>query len=68
MHNYFEPVLGPRFVIESQIVKERGRTVFVETRFHGAVRGRSSSRPGELLVFALTTMRRVALSRTLGDA
>lgn len=58
--DYFEPVLGPRFVIESQVVKERGRTVFVETRFLDA--------GGELLVFALTTMRRVALDRPLGDA
>lgn len=58
--DYFEPVLGPRFVIESHIVKERGRTVFVETRFLDPA--------GELLVFAVTTMRRVALSRTLGDA
>jgi acyl-coenzyme A thioesterase PaaI-like protein len=58
--DYFEPVLGPRFVIESELVKERGRTLFVETRFLDA--------QGELLVFALTTMRRVALSRSLGDA
>jgi acyl-coenzyme A thioesterase PaaI-like protein len=58
--DYFEPVLGPRFVIESHVVKERGRTLFVETRF--------LDERGELLVFAVTTMRRVALSRTLGDA
>lgn len=58
--DYFEPVLGPRFVIESELVKERGRTLFVETRFLDPA--------GELLVFAVTTLRRVALSRTLGDA
>jgi acyl-coenzyme A thioesterase PaaI-like protein len=58
--DYFEPVLGPRFVIDSHLVKERGRTLFVETRFLDTA--------GELLVFALTTMRRVAPSRTLGDA
>ena len=58
--DYFEPVLGPRFVIESELIKERGRTLFVETRFLDA--------QDELLVFALTTMRRVALTRDLGDA
>jgi acyl-coenzyme A thioesterase PaaI-like protein len=59
--DYFEPVVGPRFRIQSELMKQRGRTCFVETRFldHDA---------DELLVLALTTMRRVALSRPLGDA
>lgn len=30
---YFEPVEGPRFFIESRIVKRRGRTIFVEVTF-----------------------------------
>src|ERR1700759_770510 len=34
MHiEYFEPVEGPRFLIESVIGNRRGKTVFVETRF-----------------------------------
>jgi acyl-coenzyme A thioesterase PaaI-like protein len=57
--DYFEPILGPRFVIESRLVKKRGRTNFVETRFYD---------PGETLaVFALTTMREVAMATPLGD-
>lgn len=58
--DYFEPILGPRFRIESHVVKERGRTVFVETRFLDPA--------GELAVFAVTGMRKVSLDRTLGDA
>ena len=57
--DYFEPVLGPRFVIESTLVKARGRLRFVETRFLDTA--------GTLLVFAVTTMREVALTRELGD-
>jgi acyl-coenzyme A thioesterase PaaI-like protein len=57
--DYFEPVRGPEFVIESRLVKKRGRTNFVETRFFDA--------SGELTVFAVTTMREVALDRPLGD-
>jgi acyl-coenzyme A thioesterase PaaI-like protein len=30
---YFEPVEGPRFLIESRIGKRRGRTIFVEVIF-----------------------------------
>ena len=56
--DYFEPVVG-RFIIESQLVKSRGRLRFVETRFLDAA--------GTLLVFALTTMRNLAVSRPLGD-
>ena len=30
---YFEPVEGPRFSIDSRVVKRRGRTIFVEVVF-----------------------------------
>ncbi len=40
-------------------MKKRGRTNFVETRFLDT--------EGQLAVFALTTMREVALDRELGD-
>lgn len=46
--DYLEPLLGPRFVIESQVIKKRGRSYWVETRFIDG---------GELAVFALTTLR-----------
>jgi len=57
--DYFEPVVGPRFAIESTLVKARGRLRFVETRFFDT--------GGTLLVFAVTTMRELELSRVLGD-
>lgn len=57
--DYFEPVLGPRFEIESRIEKLRGRTVMVASRF---------LQDGDLAVHALTTMRKLEPSRTLGDA
>ena len=57
--DYFEPVVGPRFIIESQLIKSRGRLRFVETRFLDAA--------NTLLVFAVTTMREVDLTRNLGD-
>ena len=57
--DYFEPILGPGFMIESRLVKKRGRTSFVETRFLDT--------EGELAVFAVTTMREVPLDRSLGD-
>lgn len=57
---YFEPIVGPEFEIESRLVKRRGRTSFVETRF--LVAG------GELAVFATTTLREIRLERPLGDA
>jgi len=58
--DYFEPVTGPEFVVESRLVKRRGRTRFVETRFLDP--------EGELLVFAVTTIREVPMDRPLGDA
>jgi acyl-coenzyme A thioesterase PaaI-like protein len=45
---FFEPVEGPRFLIESLIGHRRGRTIFVETRF--------KSTEGKLLLFATTTL------------
>lgn len=57
--DYFEPIVGPQFTIESRLLKKRGRTNVIDTRFFD---------PGETLaVFALTTIREVALSRPLGD-
>jgi acyl-coenzyme A thioesterase PaaI-like protein len=57
--DYFEPVVGPEFDMESRLVKRRGRTRFVETRFLDLA--------GELAVLAATTLREVAPSRPLGD-
>lgn len=57
--DYFEPIVGPRFTIDSVLEKRRGRTRFVATRF---------LQDGELAAFALTTMREVAVDRPLGDA
>jgi len=57
--DYFEPITGPRFVIESALEKRRGRTRFVVTRFYQG---------DELAVMATTTMREVAFDHTLGDA
>lgn len=58
--DYFEPILGPMFVIDSTLVKSRGRTHFVETRFLEA---------DELLaVFSVTTMREIPWEKPLGDA
>jgi acyl-coenzyme A thioesterase PaaI-like protein len=58
--DYFEPVTGPRFFIQSTLVNQRGRMCFVETRF--------LSLDDKLLVFALTTMRRIPMTGALGDA
>jgi acyl-coenzyme A thioesterase PaaI-like protein len=57
--DYFEPITGPRFVIESSLEKRRGRTLFVVTRFF---------QNDELAVMATTTMREVSLDRVIGDA
>lgn len=47
---YFEPIVGPRFVIESQVVNQRGRTTFVEARFRAAVSAE------KVLLFATTLL------------
>lgn len=57
--DYFEPVVGPEFGIESRLVKRRGRTHFVETRFLEA--------GDSLAVLAMTTLREVPQGRPLGD-
>lgn len=57
--DYFEPITGPRFVIESELEKHRGRTNFVLTRFF---------QDDQLAVLAATTIREVKLDRPLGDA
>lgn len=56
--DYFEPVVG-NFQMDSQLIKKRGRTHFVETRF--------IDEADQLAVFAVTTMRQVKLDRPLGD-
>ena len=57
--DYFEPIVGPTFILDSRREKQRGRTHFVLTRF---------LQDGELAVLAATTMREIALDRPLGDA
>jgi len=57
--DYFEPIRGPHFEIESRLLKRRGRTRFVETRFFDP--------QGDLAVFAVTTMREVDLDPSRGD-
>jgi acyl-coenzyme A thioesterase PaaI-like protein len=57
--DYFEPVASPEFLIESRLVKKRGRTNVVETRFYD---------PEDVLaVVALTVMRETRPTRSLGD-
>ena len=60
--DYFEPILGPRFVIEGREEKRRGRTHFVAVRFF------VGENFDELAVYALTTMLEVRPAATLGDA
>lgn len=57
--DYFEPIVGPQFVMDSRLIKKRGRTNFVETCFFDPA--------DTLAVFALTTLREVSLDRPLGD-
>ena len=53
--DYFEPIIGPRFSIESTLEKQRGRTHFVLTRFF---------QDDALAVVAATTMRAIARDPT----
>jgi hypothetical protein len=48
---YFEPIVGPEFIIESRIVKQRGRTIYVETQLFDP--------PETLAVIAPTTLREI---------
>ncbi len=57
--DYFEPIVGPEFVIESKLVKARGRTRAVETCFYDP--------EDTLAVFAFTLIREMPLDRVLGD-
>ena len=57
--DYFEPIVGPTFVVESELEKRRGRTCFVVTRFW---------QEDVLAAYAVTTMRDMPIDRTLGDA
>jgi acyl-coenzyme A thioesterase PaaI-like protein len=57
--DYFEPVVGPHFLIDSRLLKSRGRTRAVETRFFDP--------QDTLAVFAFTTIREMPLDRKLGD-
>ena len=57
--DYFEPIVGPTFVVESELEKRRGRTCFVVTRF---------LQEDTLAAYALTTMREMPVDRVLGDA
>jgi len=57
--DYFEPIIGPRFVIESELEKQRGRISKVLTRFF---------QDDELAVLASTSILEVKLDRALGDA
>jgi hypothetical protein len=57
--DYFEPITGPRFVIESELEKQRGRVSKVLTRFF---------QDDELAVLASTSILEVKVDRPLGDA
>ena len=57
--DYFEPIVGPTFVLDSRLEKKRGRTNFIVTRF---------LQDGDLAVLAATTLRSVPTDRSIGDA
>jgi len=58
--DYFEPIVGPQFWIDSELIKSRGRTRVVATRFYD---------PEDVLaVYAFTTIREMPLDRSLGDS
>ncbi len=46
--DYFEPIIGPEFIIESRILKKRGRITYVEARLFDP--------PDTLAVVAQTTL------------
>jgi hypothetical protein len=50
--DYYEPVLGPTFLVESEVRHRRGRNAWVETRFLDA--------QGTPLIDASTVLREVA--------
>jgi acyl-coenzyme A thioesterase PaaI-like protein len=57
--DYFEPITGPTFIVDSTLENRRGRTGFVITRFF---------QDDQLAAHALTTMREMPIDRPLGDA
>ena len=57
--DYFEPIVGPSFIIDSRREKQRGRAHHLLTRF---------LQDGELAVIAATTLREIAHESPLGDA
>lgn len=56
--DYFEPIVGPRFTIDSRRETQRGRTHVVLTRFF---------QDDQLAALAATTMREISDDRPLGD-
>lgn len=52
--DYFDPVVGPHFLLEGRLLKERGRTFFAEVRFLDP--------QGHLNVLAAVTMRKLPLA------
>jgi acyl-coenzyme A thioesterase PaaI-like protein len=50
--DYFDPVMDPRFVLESRLIHTRGRVHLVEVMFKDL--------SGKLLVFSLVTLRQLA--------
>ncbi len=58
--DYLEPVVGPLFLMESTLIKGRKRMCFIETRFLDL--------DSNILVFALTTIRKMPRASAQGDA
>lgn len=50
--DYFEPVVGPRFILEAEVEHQRGRTFLVASRM---------IQDGVLATYALTTLRRTEI-------
>ena len=46
--DYFEPIVGPTFIVEGRVINERGKNALVETRF---LQGDT------MAVYAIATMR-----------
>lgn len=58
--DYFEPIIGPEFIIESRLLKKRGHTVYVETRLFDP--------PDNLAVVAQTTVRELKAKSQKSEA
>lgn len=57
--DYFEPIVGPTFTIETHREKQRGRTHHGLTRFH---------QDGELAALATTTLREIRADRPSAES